>query len=83
MGGRLSPHPWKSIEQPLDLKNEDELWTIPQFYIVCTSTPISRGAELVENARSEGRLWDIDAGHDLMITEPQAVADALLEISER
>jgi hypothetical protein len=24
-------------------------------------------------------VWDIDTGHDLMITEPRAVADALLE----
>jgi hypothetical protein len=33
------------------------------------------------NARAAGRLWDIDTGHDLMITEPRAVADALLEIA--
>jgi hypothetical protein len=30
-------------------------------------------------ARAEGRLWDIDTGHDLMITEPEAVAEALLQ----
>ena len=29
-------------------------------------------------ARAAGRLWDIDTGHDLMITEPAAVAAALL-----
>ncbi len=28
-----------------------------------------------------GRLWDIDTGHDLMITEPQAVADALMQVA--
>ncbi len=32
-------------------------------------------------ARAEGRLWDIDTGHDLMITEPEAVAKALIEIA--
>jgi hypothetical protein len=26
-------------------------------------------------------LWDIDTGHDLMITEPQAVADLLLRLA--
>jgi hypothetical protein len=31
-------------------------------------------------ARANGRLWDIDTGHDLMITEPQAVAACLLRI---
>jgi len=35
-------------------------------------------------ARAEGRLWDIDTGHDLLITEPEAVADRLLRVaSER
>ena len=32
-------------------------------------------------ARAEGRLWDIDTGHDLMITEPEAVADALEQVA--
>ena len=32
-------------------------------------------------ARAAGRLWDIDTGHDLMITEPRAVADALLKVA--
>jgi len=36
----------------------------------------------MEKARVEGRLWDIDTGHDLMITEPQAVADALVEVAD-
>lgn len=28
------------------------------------------------------RLWQVDTGHDLMITEPQAVAGALLAVAE-
>jgi hypothetical protein len=32
--------------------------------------------------RSQGRVWDIDTGHDLMITEPQWVAQKLIEIAE-
>jgi hypothetical protein len=28
-----------------------------------------------------GRLWDIDTGHALMITEPQKVADALAAVA--
>jgi hypothetical protein len=35
----------------------------------------------VANARAQGRLWDIDTGHDLMITEPEAVADRLLRVA--
>jgi hypothetical protein len=36
---------------------------------------------MMATARDEGRLWAIDTGHDLMITEPEAVADALLEVA--
>ena len=28
-----------------------------------------------------GRVWDVDTGHDLMITEPKAVADLLLRVA--
>ena len=81
MADRLTGHPWRCFEQPLDLRNEDALWSIPQFHIVCTSTLATRDARLMAQARAEGRLWDIDTGHDLMITEPQKVADALLEVA--
>ena len=81
MADRLTGHPWRCFEQPLDLRNEDALWSIPQFHIVCTSTLATRDAQLMAEARSEGRLWDIDTGHDLMITEPEQVAHALLEVA--
>ena len=81
MAERLTPHPWKCFEQKLVLTNEDELWALPQSHIVCTSTLTTRDPELMEKARAAGRLWDIDTGHDLMITEPQLVADALLQIA--
>jgi hypothetical protein len=40
-----------------------------------------RDPALIDEARAGGRLWDIDTGHDLMITGPRAVADALLEVA--
>jgi pimeloyl-ACP methyl ester carboxylesterase len=81
MDERLTGHPWRCFEQPLDLSNEEALWTIRQYHVVCTSTLATRDPDLMNRARAEGRLWDIDTGHDLMITEPQLVADALLEIA--
>lgn len=81
MAQRLVGHPWACFEQSLDLKNEDALWAIPQYHIVCTSTLATRDPALLDRARAEGRLWDIDTGHDLMITEPEKVAAALLEIA--
>jgi pimeloyl-ACP methyl ester carboxylesterase len=81
MAERLTGHPWRCFEQPLELTNEAAMLAIPRYHIVCTSTLASRDPELVANARAEGRLWDIDTGHDLMITEPEAVADLLLRVA--
>ena len=81
MAERLTGHPWKCFEQPLRLRNEARLWAIPRYHIVCTSTLASRDPEMMDEARADGRLWDIDTGHDLMITEPQAVADALGQVA--
>jgi pimeloyl-ACP methyl ester carboxylesterase len=80
MADRLAAHPWKCFEQPLRLTDEAALWAIPQYHIVCTSTLPTRDPVQVARARGEGRLWDIDTGHDLMITEPKAVTDALIEV---
>ena len=81
MAERLTAHPWKCFAQPLALEHEAALWSIPQYHIVCTRSLATRDRGMMEKARVEGRLWDIDTGHDLMITEPEAVADALLELA--
>ena len=81
MAERLTGHPWKCFEQPLALQNEDALWAIPQYHIVCTSTVATRDKTLMDQARADGRLLEIDTGHDLMITEPARTADALLQVA--
>ncbi len=81
MSERLTPHPWQCFTQPLALANEAALWAIPQYHIVCTSTVATRDPALMARARAEGRLWEIDTGHDLMITEPEKVTEALLEVA--
>jgi hypothetical protein len=82
MAERLTAHSWKCFEPPLELTNEAALWAIPQYHIVCTSTLATRDTYLMAKARAEGRLWEIDTGHDLMITEPEKVADALLQVGK-
>jgi pimeloyl-ACP methyl ester carboxylesterase len=82
MADRLTGHPWQCFEQKLRLTNEDALWSIPQYHIVCTATLATRDREQMATARADGRLWDIDTGHDLMITEPRATADALMQVAE-
>jgi pimeloyl-ACP methyl ester carboxylesterase len=81
MSERLTGHPWQCFEQKLVLSDEDALATIPQYHVVCTPTIATRDKKIVERARAEGRFWDIDTAHDLMITEPEWVADTLLEIA--
>lgn len=80
MKPRLTPHPWKCFEQKLKLGREAEVRKLPQTHIVCTSTLAGRDRAQLE-ALSEGRLWEIDTGHDLMITEPDAVAQMLLRLA--
>ena len=81
MATRLTPHPWACFEQPLELRDEAGYAKIPQYHIVCSSTLDTRDPGLIAEARAAGRLWDIDTGHDLMITEPGRVADALAAVA--
>ena len=46
-----------------------------------TSTLATRDAGQMAAAREAGRLWDIDTGHDLMITEPERTAEALAQVA--
>jgi pimeloyl-ACP methyl ester carboxylesterase len=82
MADRLTGQPWKCFEQKLELTDASSYTKIPQYHIVCTSSLSTRDSQLMEDARAAGRLWDIDTGHDLMITEPQKVSEALLAVAE-
>jgi hypothetical protein len=79
MKPKLTPHPWKCFEQKLRLTNEAAMRKIPQTQIVCS-------AHMTEQKRAQlevvcnGRVWEIDTGHDLMITEPESVAEMLLRL---
>lgn len=79
MKPKLTPHPWKCFEQKLILRNENALRKIPQSHIVCTATLPGRDVPALK-AAAEGRFWDVDTGHDLMITEPEAVTELLTRV---
>jgi pimeloyl-ACP methyl ester carboxylesterase len=74
---RLTPHPWKCFEQPLRLIHEDALRAIPQSHVVSTLAStccdIDRLREL-----AQGRMWELQTGHDMMLTEPLLVAEKLI-----
>jgi len=80
MKPKLTPHPWKCFEQKLVLNNEAAMRRIPQSFIVCSSRMNDEGRVTLK-ALSNGRYWEIDTGHDLMISEPQFVTDALLRLA--
>jgi hypothetical protein len=64
----------------LVLTNEAAMRAIPESHIICTTTIPGRDMELLR-ARSQGRIWDIDTGHDLMITEPEWTAARLEDVA--
>jgi pimeloyl-ACP methyl ester carboxylesterase len=76
---RLTPHPWKCFAQPLRLMNGDAAMRLPRTNINCT--PTLQGSNDAGRARQlQGdRNFEIDTGHDLMITDPEAVSKILLQ----
>lgn len=79
---RLTAQPWKCFEQKIAFRNEAAMRAIPESHLICTSTIPGRDMALLE-ARSQGRVWDIDTGHDLMLTEPEWVAERLDAIARQ
>ncbi|QIG80754.1 alpha/beta fold hydrolase [Stakelama tenebrarum] len=80
MRDRLTPHPWRCFEDKLILTNEAETARIPQSHIVCTYSIPGRDMPAITE-RAEGRVWEIDTGHDLMLTEPEKTAELLLRVA--
>ena len=78
---KLTPHPWKCFAQKLRLSDEAAVWRIPRASINCTATLAIRPADKRDRAFEADRLFEIDTGHDLMITEPRKTADMLLELA--
>ena len=81
MKPKLTPHPWKCFEQKLVLNNEAAMRKIPVSVITC-SWYLNDDLRAQFRNMSQGRFWEIDTGHDLMITEPQKVADIFQEIAK-
>lgn len=74
---RLTPHPWRCFEQPLRLVRENALRSIPQSHIISV---LAQSCCDIERLRelAQGRLWQLQTGHDMMLTEPQLLADKLI-----
>ncbi len=80
MRERLTPHPVRCFQQPLTLTDPAALQSIPQSHISTTMFLSLRNVDRIRE-KADGRVWDIDTGHDLMITEPQKVAELLEHVA--
>ena len=69
--------------QPLQLSNEEKVAAILRSGIFCRLTMQHWPAGQVARARALRPLWEIDTGHDLMVTEPKAVAERLLQAAQQ
>ncbi len=81
MTAKLTPHPWKCFSQPIRLAHEGAVRRLPRASINCTPTLKMKPPETRAEALDADRVWEIDTGHDLMITEPEATAAMLLELA--
>jgi pimeloyl-ACP methyl ester carboxylesterase len=81
MRPRLQQHPWKCYTNKLRLQNEAAVRSLPRTDINCTARlrefDDRRKAELLQASRA----WDIDTGHDIMITEPEKLTQMLLRLA--
>ena len=75
---RLRPQPVASFAQPVRLSNPEAL-KISRSFILCSESGFD---PVAEQARQPGwGLYQLDTGHDPMITKPREVAEILLKIA--
>jgi pimeloyl-ACP methyl ester carboxylesterase len=78
---RMTPHPWKAFEERLSFANGDAALRIPRTNINCTAS-LRHSSDADRAKQLDGhRNFEIDTGHDLMMTEPRKVTDMLLEVA--
>lgn len=82
MKSRLTPHPWRTFNDRLDLRNPEAVASLPRTIINCPGTMATRPQEEHHRHTTADRVWEIDTGHDLMITEPEQTAAMLLRLAE-
>jgi pimeloyl-ACP methyl ester carboxylesterase len=77
---RLHTGLWKTYAQKLHLKDEARVRAIPRTDIDCTRNVRNWDEARRAIAASATRAWQIDTGHDLMLTEPALLAEMLLKL---
>ncbi len=81
MQPRLHSHPWKCYAQKLQLENEDAIRRLPRTDIDCTSRVRGFDERRKQEMREATRAWQIDTGHDIMVSEPEKLTEMLLRLA--
>lgn len=75
---RLTPHPWKTLTDRLALRNAAAVAALPRAIVNCRETLARRPDELRHRWSDADHVWEIEAPHDVMLTDPALVANILL-----
>jgi pimeloyl-ACP methyl ester carboxylesterase len=81
---RLTPHPYSTYEDP-PASGTPESESIPRTYIHCTLGPLSSWMESFAT-RARKLKWNVhimNDAHDVMITNPNGLAELLLRIAKK
>ena len=78
---RLTPHPWRSFIEPLRLTDEAAVRALPRTNINAPSTLRLRSSDSLARSLDADRVWEIDTGHDMMVTAPERVAELLMRLA--
>jgi len=81
MRTRLQEHPWSCYAQKLRLKNEAAVRRLPRTDINCSARVREYDERRKSELREATRAWEIDTGHDVMITEPEKLTEMLLRLA--
>lgn len=84
MANKLTPHPWACFTEKLVFQDEARLRQIPVSFIATAiqKETLSEQEKTSLNALSQGRFFEINTGHDLMISEPEQTASVLNKITQ-
>ena len=76
---KLTPHPWATFEQKLQLNHPDEVKRVKRAIMNCTLSLRNRPDQTASRWLSGDLIKELDAGHDLMLVEPKITAQFLYD----
>jgi|GEM_PF-4443645 len=79
----LTPHPWKTFTDKLELSDPDIVSKVNKVDIYTKTTLEGLLMSGIATEDEAAAAMVIDTGHDLMITEPELTVDMLLNAAKQ